>query len=416
MFDYVLTEEQKGIQKEARAFAKWIPKEMILDMDADKIRFPHEYLREAGKRGLLGVRFPKKYGGRELGWLDEGLINQEISGVSHSLSCLWGVGAGLVADAVVNFGSEEMKQEIVVPIAKGEQYASECLTEPRGGSDFFGATTRARKDGDDWILNGQKRFIVGAEGADWFMVYAVTDPDAPPHSRLSAFMVPRTAGVETKYIYGLMGTRGGGAGRVLFNDVRVPERYVLNGINRGFEVFIHMMVPERIGTANSAVGAVRPAIEIATKYTSKRKAFGAPIKDFQAVGFKVADCVMLHDAANSLIYNTTLAIESKTVHPGRVRRMVSEAKKFATDSSWDIVNHCMQVLGGIGYTNVYPIERILRDIRLAMIWTGTNEIMQLIIQNEWYKEYEKVISKSDDRRDIEMDAENADQDDEKIYE
>ena len=415
MFDYLLTEEQKGIQKEARAFAKWIPKEMILDMDAEKIQFPHEYLREAGKRGLLGVRFPKEYGGRELSWIDEGLINQEISGVSHSLACLWGVGAGLVADAVVNFGSEDMKQEIVVPVAKGEQYAAECLTEPRGGSDFFGATTRARKDGDDWILNGQKRFIVGAEGADWFMVYAVTDPDAPPHSRLSAFMVPRTAGVETKYIYGLMGTRGGGAGRVFFNDVRVPERYVLNGINRGFEVFIHMMVPERLGTANTAIGAVRPAIEIATKYTSKRKAFGTPIKDFQAVGFKVADCVALHDAANSLVYTTTRAIESKTVHPNRVRRMVSEAKKFATDSSWEIINHCMQVLGGIGYTNVYPIERIMRDIRLAMIWTGTNEIMQLVIQNEWYKEYEKVISKSD-RRDFEMDAENADQDDEKVYE
>ncbi len=415
MFDYLLTEEQKGVQKEARAFAKWIPKEMILDMDAEKIQFPHEYLREAGKRGLLGVRFPKKYGGRELSWIDEGLINQEISGVSHSLSCLWGVGAGLVADAVVNFGREEMKQEIVVPIAKGEQYAAECLTEPRGGSDFFGATTRARKDGDDWILNGQKRFIVGAEGADWFMVYAITDPDAPPHSRLSAFMVPRTEGVETKYIYGLMGTRGGGAGRVFFNDVRVPERYVLNGINRGYEVFIHMMVPERLGTANSAIGAVRPAIEIATKYTSKRKAFGKPIKDFQAVGFKVADCVTLYDAVNSLIYNTTLAIESGTVHPNRLRRMVSEAKKFATESSWEIINHCMQVLGGIGYTNIYPIERIMRDIRLAMIWTGTNEIMQLIIQNEWYKEYEKVISKSD-RRDIEMDAENADQDDEKVYE
>lgn len=415
MFDYLLTEEQKKIQQEARAFAKWIPKEMILGMDAEEIQFPHEFLREAGKRNLLGVRFPKKYGGRELGWIDEGLINQEISGVSHSLACLWGVGAGLVADAIVNFGSEEMKQEIVVPIAKGEQYAAECLTEPRGGSDFFGATTRARKDGDDWILNGQKRFIVGAEGADWFMVYAVTDPDAPPHSRLSAFMVPKTAGVETKYIYGLMGTRGGGAGRVFFNDVRVPERYVLNGINKGFEVFIHMMIPERLGTANSAIGAVRPAIEIATKYTSKRKAFGSPIKDFQAVGFKVADCVTLLDAANSLIYTTTRAIESKTVHPNRVRRMVSEAKKLATESSWEIINHCMQVLGGIGYTNIYPIERIMRDIRLAMIWTGTNEIMQMVIQNEWYKEYEKVISKSD-RRDFEMDAENADQDDEKVYE
>ncbi len=415
MFDYLLTDEQKKIQKEARDFAKWIPKEMIFDMDAEKIQFPHEFLREAGKRGLLGVRYPKEYGGRDLSWIDEGLVCQEIASVSHSLGCLWGVGAGLVADAVVNFGSEELKQEIVVPILKGEQYAAECLTEPRGGSDFFGSTTTARKDGDDWIINGQKRFIVGAEGADWFLIYALTDPDAPAHQRLSAFMVPRTEGLESKYIYGLMGTRGGGAGRVIFNDVRVPERYVLNGINQGFDVFIHMMVPERLGAANMAVGAVRPAIEIATKYTSKRKAFGTAIMNFQAVGFKVADSVALHDSATSLVYTTAMAIESGKVHPNRVRRMVSEAKKIATESSWEIVNNCMQVLGGIGYTNVYPIERILRDVRLAMIWTGTNEIMQLIIQHEWYKEYDKVISKAD-MRDIEMDAVNAEQEGEKIYE
>ncbi|MBW1898088.1 MAG: acyl-CoA dehydrogenase, partial [Deltaproteobacteria bacterium] len=126
-----------------------------------------------------------------------------------------------------------------MPILKGEVYAAECLTEPRGGSDFFGATTTARKDGSDWIINGQKRFIVGAEGADWFLVYALTDPDGLAHKKLSAFIVPRTKGVESKYLYGLMGTRGGGAGRVIFDNVRVHERYVLNEINEGFEVFIH---------------------------------------------------------------------------------------------------------------------------------------------------------------------------------
>ena len=138
---------------------------------------------------------------------------------SYSLACLWGVGADLVCEAIINFGSEELKQEIVVPLLRGDLYAAEGLTEPRGGSDFFGATTVATKDGDDWIINGQKRFIVGAEGADWFLVYAATDPDAPPHKRLTAFMVPRSEGVESKYIYGLMGVRGGGAGRVILKDV-----------------------------------------------------------------------------------------------------------------------------------------------------------------------------------------------------
>ena len=415
MYDFVFTEEQKKIRDEARDFAKWVPKEMILDMDAEKIQFPHEFLREAGRRKLLGIRYPQKYGGRGMGWIDEGIVCQEIAGVSHSLGCLWGVGAGLVADAVLNFGSEELKQEIAVPILKGEKFAAECLTEPRGGSDFFGATTTARKDGGDWIINGQKRFIVGAEGADWFQVYAVTDPDAPPHKKLSSFMVPRTKGVESKYIYGLMGTRGGGAGRVIFNDVRVPERYVLNGISGGFDVFIKQMIPERIGAANMAIGCVRPAIEIATKYTSKRTAFGTQIMNFQAVGFKVADSITLLDAASSMVYTTALAIESGKVHPNRIRRMVSEAKKFATESCWEIANNCMQVMGGIGYTNVYPIERIIRDIRLSMIWVGTNEVMQLIIQHEWYKEYSKVISK-ENNRDIEQDAPGADQDEEKVYE
>ena len=149
---------------------------------------------------------------------------EEIGVASYSLACLWGVGADIVCEAIVKYGSEELKQEIVVPLLKGEVFAAECLTEPRGGSDFFGATTKARKDGDDWIISGQKRFIVGAEGADWFMVYAVTAPDAPPHKRMTCFMIPRTEGVESKYIYGLMGVRGGGAGRLILDEVRVPER------------------------------------------------------------------------------------------------------------------------------------------------------------------------------------------------
>jgi len=226
-------------------------------------------------------------------------------------------------------------------------------------------------------------------------------------------MVPRTRGVETKYIYGLMGVRGGGAGRLVLEDVRVPERYALNGINRGFEVFMTNMIPERLGTAAMTIGSVRPALEIATKYTSRRKAFGTRIMNFQAVGFKVSDSVMLMDTMRSMAYTAAIAIDSGRTDPGRIRRMVSQCKKFITESAWQVVNNCMQVMGGIGYTNVFPIERILRDIRLSMIWVGTNEIMQHIIQTEWYKEY---LSSKEDVRDVELDAVAAFEPDEKIYE
>jgi len=415
MFDYLYNADQLKLRDEAREFTNWVPREMILDMDAEKLQFPHEYLKEAGRRNLLGIRLPKEYGGRGLGWVDDAVVAEEIGVASYSLACLWGVGADIVCEAIILFGDEDLKQSIVVPLLKGDVYAAECLTEPRGGSDFFGAATTARKDGGDWIINGQKRFIVGAEGADWFLVYAVTDPTAPAHKRISCFMVPRDAGVETKYIYNLMGVRGGGAGRVIFNDVRVPERYALNGINGGFDVFTRMMVPERLGTAAMTIGSVRPAIEIATRYTSMRKAFGTQIMNFQAVGFKVADSVTLIDACRSLIYTTARAADSPAVHPNRLRRMVSESKKFVTERCWEIANNCMQVMGGIGYTSVYPLERIVRDIRLSMIWVGSNEIMQLIIQNEWYKEYLKVLSK-EKVRDVEQDALGAGDPDEKIYE
>ena len=139
------------------------------------------------------------------------------------------------------------------------------------------------------------------------------------------------------------------------------------------------MVPERLGTAAITLGTVRPAIEIATRYTSRRKAFGQPVMNFQAVGFNVADSVTLLDTARSMVYSTCLAIDSGNTGPGHIRRLVSQSKKVSSEAAWEIANKCMQVMGGIGYTNIYPIERILRDIRLSMIWVGTNEIMQLII-------------------------------------
>ena len=272
------------------------------------------------------------------------------------------------------------------PLLRGELFAAECLTEPTGGSDFFGSRSRAEDKGDYFLLNGHKRFIVGGEGADFFLVYAVTNPNVRPQEGITAFIVERGPGVETKYLYGLMGCRGGGTARLLFRDVKVPRENVVGRVNGAYDVFNTMMIPERLGTAAMTIGAARPALEIATAYTSRRKAFGQVINRFQGVSFQVAEAVMLLDAARAMVYATAKAVDTKQ-DSHLIRRMVSETKKFVTEACQKVVHNSMQVLGGIGYTNILPVERIYRDIRLASIWTGTSEVMSMITAHEWYREF-----------------------------
>lgn len=416
MFDYLLTEEQLKIRDEVRDLVKWVPRQMILDMDADKIKFPKEFLGEAGRRNLLGCRYPKNWGGREMDWVTTCMILEEVGMLGYEFACVFGVGAELVCDAIILHGTDEQKEKFVKPLLKGEIFAAECLTEPRGGSDFFGATTKAEDKGAYFLLNGQKRFIVGGEGADYFLVYALTnfDPKAKPQESLTAFIVDRSPGVETKYLYGLMGCRGGGTARLVFRDVKVPKQNVIGKINGAYDVFNTMMIPERLGTAAMTIGAAQSAIDIATNYTSRRKAFGKIINRFQGVSFQVAEAVMLLDASRAMAYTTARAVD-KGVHMNRIRRLVSESKKFITESCQKAVHNAMQVVGGIGYTNIFPIERIHRDIRLASIWTGTSEVMSMITAHEWYQEFFKTKDKRL-ARDFEGDAAEADAVDEKIYE
>lgn len=414
MFDYLFDEKTIQLRDEIRNFVKSIPRQMLLDMDSDKINFPKEFLSECGKRNFFGCRYPVELGGRGLDWVATTMAMEEIGVLGYIMACVFGVGAELVCDAIVIHGSDEQKEKYVKPLLKGEIFAAECLTEPRGGSDFFGATTTAVDKGDYYLLNGQKRFIVGGEGADYFLVYAKTDPDAAPHEAMTCFIVDKGPGVESTYLYGLMGCRGGGASRIVFKDAKVPKENVLGRVNGALDVFLTMMIPERLGTAAMTIGAARPAIEIATGYTSRRKAFGKTINRYQGVSFQVAEATMLMDAARSMIYTTARAVDAN-IDPSRTRRMISQAKKFVTESCQKVVHNSMQVMGGIAYTNVYPIERIYRDIRLASIWTGTNEVMSMITASEWYGEY-KQLKASGATRDSEPDALEAFAEDEKIYE
>ena len=408
MLDILLTPEQRALRDEARTFAREVPRQLLLDMDADKVRYPREYIQKLAARNLLGVRFPKEFGGRGLNWEYEVLALEEIGVLGASLACLFSL-PSIVGEALNVFGTREQKEKWLRPALAGRLTVAEALTEPRGGSDFFGATTRAMRVGNDYILNGQKRFIVGAEGADFFFVYARTG-DEP--RALSAFIVERSPQVEVQHVYGLMGTRGGGTGRVYFRDARVPAENLIGRANGAGEIFNQMMIPERMTSAAGALGLARAAIEIAARYADRRRAFGQKIREFEGVSFQIAESVTRLDAARALVHQTARAIDARD-EPSRVRRLVSESKKCATQAAWDVSNAAMQVLGGIGYTNVYPIERLLRDARLMMIWTGTNEIMNLVIQHEYYRE---LLGTKGTARDVEMDAVNAETEGEKVYE
>ena len=414
MHDCLLTDEQRRLRDEARDLVRWVPRETIVAMDRDEIRFPREFLEEAGRRNLLGCRYPKRWGGRDMDWVSTCMVMEEIGTLGYIFACVFGVGAELVCDAIIQHGTDEQKARYVAPLLRGERFAAECLTEPRGGSDFFGTTTTSRDAGDHFVVNGQKRFIVRAEGADFFLVYARTDPDRKPHQGLSCLLVDRGPGVEVEYHYGLMGCRGGGTGRLVFKDVRVPKENVVGQLHGAAEVFETMMIPERLGTAAMTIGAARPALDVAGSYTTRRKAFGRTIQQFQGVSFQIAQASTLLDASRAMVYTTARAVDARAP-AADTRRLISETKKFVTESCQAVARHAMQVMGGIGYTNVYPVERIVRDLGLASIWTGTNEVMSMIVAHEWYAEHQKGRAGSR-ARDHEADAEAADAVDEKVYE
>jgi alkylation response protein AidB-like acyl-CoA dehydrogenase len=417
MYDYMLNDQARAAKARTREFIRTkVDRQLLVDMDADRIQYPREFVRDLAAAGLLGLRFPAEYGGGGLDWVAEMAALTEIGTVSMALGCLASL-PSICGEALNVFGTEAQKLKYLKPILAGEKFCAEALTEPRGGSDFFGATTTAVRDGDTYVLNGQKRFVVGAEGADVFLVYArtSTDPSVPSHKAISLFIVERDMGVTTDYLYGLMGTRGGGAGRIVFNDVRVPAENLVLGEGEGGKIFYQMMYPERMTSSAGPIGMAAHCLDIAVKYSTRRKAFGQAIQTFQGVSFRLADSIMLLDACRAMLYATARALD-QGIPAGTCRRLVSETKRFCTENCHKVIDHAMQVLGGIGYTNVFPIEKFFRDIRLSTIWTGTSEVMNLIIQHEYFREVLGNASELAGARDVEADAAEAGAEGEKIYE
>jgi acyl-CoA dehydrogenase len=400
MDDYLLDVPGRALRDRAREFVRTgVDPEYLRRMDRDEIRYPRELYEAYAREGLLGLRFPPADGGQGTSWVTECAVMEEIGCLGMAAGCAF-VMPSIVGEALHVFGTAEQKQRYLAPMLAGRLVAAEALTEPRGGSDFFGASSRAADHGDHFVVRGMKRFIVGAEGADFFLAYVRTNPDesAPPHQRLSALLVDRGPGVEVKYLYGLMGTRGGGTGRVVFRDVEVPKANLIGPLHGGALVFERMMIPERLCSAAPCPGAMRAALDVAMAYADRRKAFGRPIRKFQAVSHTIARAQTLLDASRAMIHQAARAADAGAP---TLRRIVSETKKFVTEAAWDAVNAAMQVTGGIGYTDVYPIERAVRDTRLAQIWTGTNEIMSAMIQHDLFTEHRAERGRY---RDVERDA------------
>jgi alkylation response protein AidB-like acyl-CoA dehydrogenase len=410
MYDFMLDDGARAVRDELRALVRTeVDPEYLRRMDRDEILYPRELYSTFARHGTLGLRFPEEHGGRGLSWVAECAAMEEVGVLGTAAGCCY-VMPSIVGEALVTFGTEEQRRRYLAPMLAGDKVAAEALTEPRGGSDFFGASSRAEDRGDHFVVRGMKRFIVGAEGADFFLAYVRTDHDeaAPPDRRISAMLIDRGPGVEVKYLYGLMGTRGGGTGRVVFRDVVVPRENLVGRLHGGAEVFNTMMVPERLCSAAPILGGMKGCLDVAMKYASRRRAFGRPIRAFQAVSFMVADAQTRLDGSRAMVYQAARAADAGAPN---LRRIVSETKKAVTEAGWEVANLAMQITGGIGYTDVYPIERAVRDLRLAQIWTGTNEIMSALIQHEAFAE---AAAEAGTYRDFELDAMHVDPN-EKIY-
>ncbi|MBD3230977.1 MAG: acyl-CoA dehydrogenase [Candidatus Lokiarchaeota archaeon] len=409
MFEVILDDEHKAIRDEVRKFVKdEVSPDLLIGMDSNEQEYPYDFIKKATKRNLFGLRFPKEYGGRDLNWTHEILAIEEVGILGIAIGCAYSL-PSICGEALNVFGTEEQKEKYLKPTMKGDLICAEGLTEPRGGSDFFGTITSAEKEGDKFIINGEKRFVAGGVGADWFIIYAKTDFDATPRKSLSAFIVERDFGIEVEEEYSLMGCRGMGAARIIMKNLEVPEQNLIGPLNGGALIFNQMMIPERLTTAAGAIGLARGCLELATRYSAKREAFGSSISRFEGINFKVAECATFLDAARGLTYHAAERADAKLP----CRKEVSMAKYFATKYGFETVSESMQILGGIGYTDVYPIERLFRDARLGMIWTGSNEVQKMIIQSEVYKQ----ILKEDKniKRNLELDTPGAHKTEEKVY-
>ncbi|OPX55369.1 acyl-CoA dehydrogenase family protein [Oceanospirillum multiglobuliferum] len=373
--DFNLTEDQIAFRDAARAFAENEMAPHAAKWDAEHI-FPIEVIKKAGEMGFCGIYVPEEAGGMGLSRLDASVIIEELAMGCTSTTAYITI-HNMATWMIATFADEALRDEFAPAMAMGEKLGSYCLTEPGAGSDAGALRTTARRDGDDFVLNGSKMFISGAGSTDVLVVMARTGTQEDGPKGISAFVVPAdTAGIHYGKAEEKMGWNSQPTRLITFEDARIPARYMLGKEGDGFKIAMKGLDGGRINIATCSLGAAQAAINDTQRYMQERSQFGKSLASFQALQFKLADMVTHLVASRQMVRLAASKLDEKD---SEATLYCAMAKRFATDACFDVTNDAIQLHGGYGYIKEYPLERYMRDARVHQILEGTNEIMRLII-------------------------------------
>ncbi|NOY11768.1 MAG: acyl-CoA dehydrogenase [Archaeoglobi archaeon] len=369
--EFELTQDQKDIQKAAREFAQnefTAERGRYYDQNEE---FPFDLWKKACELGFIGVHFPEEYGGAGMGILENILIVEEFCRADST------IGSAIIlsdfsSEVIMRFGSEEQKEEVLPKVAGGKAITAGCYTEPEAGSDLTAIKTKAEKDGDEWVINGSKTFITNGTIADYYVVLAVTDPNAQPRYRgFTTFLVRKDAeGLETNKIDGKFGIRSSPTAEVVFKNVRVSEDDIIGQLNRGFYQVLEFFDESRIEIAAQALGIAQGAFDRTLDYVKQRKQFGQPIGAFQALQHRIAHLGTMIEATRLLIYKAAWNYDKHGIDP----TLTSMAKYLAGKLAVHVCDEAIQMHGGYGYVAENDVERFYRDAKITEIYEGTKEI------------------------------------------
>lgn len=378
--DFSLNEDQRAIQDMARAFTADMITPHAEAWDEGKI-WPTDVAKAAGELGFGSIYVSEDAGGCGLSRVESVLIFEQLSQGCPSTAAMISI-HNMAAWMIDKFGNDEQRERLVAPLATFDRMASYCLTEPGAGSDAASLKTKAVRDGDDYVLNGAKAFISGGGTSDVYVVMARTSDDGA--RGISCFVVEKeTPGLSFGAQEKKMGWRSQPTSSVMFDDCRIPAANLVGEEGQGFKIAMQGLDGGRLNIAACSLGGAQRALDEAVTYTKDRKQFGKAIADFQATQFKLADMATELEAARLLLYAAAKKVTDKAPDATAAAAM---AKRFVTDTGFDVVNHALQLHGGYGYLQDYPIERILRDLRVHQILEGTNEIMRVVISRALLKD------------------------------
>jgi acyl-CoA dehydrogenase len=372
MIDFSLSEQQKAFQKTARDFAQKEIAPVALDYDKNP-RFPEEIIRKAHAAGLMNLTCPTPYGGHGLGLVDSSIINEEMNAACVAISGMIGINS-LACGPIVVGASHEQKLKFLLPLGQAGKTASFGLTEREAGSDAGSLKTRARKEGDHYVLNGAKCFITNASHAVLYTIFATLDPAKGPKG-ICGFIVPReTPGLSIGKVEDKMGQRALNVAEVLLDNVIVPRENLIGNEGEGFKWAMEALDEGRVNIATVGLGIARAAFECALSYAKTRIQFGKAIGTFQALNFMLADMAAAVESSRLLTwYAGSLADQHK-----RFSREAAQAKFYATDAAMKVSTDAVQIHGGYGYTKEFMVEKLMRDAKLTQIYEGTNQVNRMV--------------------------------------